>query len=137
MRHKWCLHESRAGKRYAQANLKTGGVWRRVLLHRFLAGNDSLVDHRDGNGLNNTRDNLRPATRGQNQHNSGPRSGRYKGVTWHKGARKWLAQIMCDRKYRYLGLHAAEEDAARAYDRAARELHGEFARLNFPSETAT
>jgi hypothetical protein len=140
MRHKWCPHECRPGKVYAQANIKVGGKWARVTLHRFVlsAGSGSLVDHRNGNGLDCTRGNLRTATRGQNQHNSGPRRGasRFKGVTWHRKAGKWLAQIMSDRVYRYLGLHATEQDAARAYDTAAKELHGEFARLNFPEEVA-
>lgn len=141
MRHKWCAHSHRGGLTYAQANVKIGSEWKRVLLHRVVmkVGPGETVDHRDGNGLNNTRDNLRIVVGGGNQHNSGHRqtknrSSRFKGVSWHKGACKWRAQIMCDRKYHNLGLHATEEDAARAYDRAARELHGEFARVNFPGE---
>lgn len=133
----WCLHVHRARKRtvrYAQANIKVDGTWRRVLMHRFLlaAGRSSLVDHVDGNGLNNVRTNLRLANHGSNQHNSGPRTGKFKGVSWHAKAKKWVAQIMANCVRRHLGLFVSEEEAAKAYDGAAKELHRDFARLNFP-----
>jgi hypothetical protein len=112
----------------------------RVLLHRFILGAapGTMIDHKNGNGLDCTRENLRLATRSQNQHNAGrrmyagARSSRFKGVHWHRVTGKWVAQIMAARKYHYLGLFIDEEQAARAYDAAARELHGEFAQLNFP-----
>lgn len=135
--HGWCLMTGGGAKkkRYAMANVKQGGGWRRVLMHRFImrASPTERIDHIDGDGLNNTRGNLRLSTAGQNQHNSGPRRGssRFKGVSWSRAAGKWLAQIMANRKRKYLGIFSVEEDAARAYDMAARELHGEFARVNF------
>lgn len=131
--HGWCLYESK-GKRYAQANIRIGGRWRRVLMHRYLIGAEKgqLVDHEDGDGLNNRRGNLRFATRSQNQFNAGRRRGRFKGVSWHRAAGKWVAQISAGVKRYYLGLFVSEEEAARAYDRKAAELHGEFAKLNFP-----
>ena len=137
IKRKWCPHRRRNGKVYAQTNMKIGGRWTRVLMHRFILGDEAgpLTDHEDGDGLNNTRGNLRLATRSQNQHNSGPRCGRFKGVTWHKRAGKWLAQIMANRQHRYLGLYESEKVAALAYDAAAKELHGEFAYLNFPEVT--
>jgi AP2 domain len=90
-------------------------------------------DHIDGNGLNNQRSNLRPATASQNCINrrTWGRSA-YRGVSWFKLYSKWNAAISYQRKSRNLGYFASEEDAARAYDAAARELHGAFARLNFP-----
>jgi len=93
-------------------------------------------DHISGDRLDNRRANLRAATHGQNVVN---RSGRgeslFLGV--HRDRRRWRAQISPlgsgehGRKL-HLGIYDAEEDAARAYDRAAREYHGEYARLNFP-----
>jgi hypothetical protein len=97
----------------------------------FLEGYE--IDHKDGDGLNNQRYNLRVTTHTQNMKNQRLRSNNtsgYKGVTWHKGAGKWYAQIQVDGKRTYLGLFTILEDAARAYDTAALEHYGEFARLN-------
>jgi len=136
-RHSWCAIQGGGyrKKTYAQSNIKVNGIWKRVLMHRFILNPlpDQLIDHEDGNGLNCVKSNLRIATRGQNQHNSGPRKGRsaFKGVSWSKSANKWIAQICKDGKRRYLGLFVEEEDAAKAYDDAAKGLHGEFAKTNF------
>ncbi len=135
--HSWCLYEGGGNRQrvYAQANVKVDGVWRRVFMHRFILGlgRGQRCDHRDNNGLNNQRSNLRLASRGQNQHNSGSRGGtsRFKGVCWSKSCSKWLAQIMANKRRCYLGVFEDEEDAARAYDAKAKELHGDFAKLNF------
>ena len=59
-------------------------------------------------------------------------SSKYKGVTWHKMGKKWVAAIQLNRKQYHLGHFSNEIDAARAYDEKAKELHGEFAYLNFP-----
>ena len=98
-------------------------------MHMLITGYP-LTDHRNGDGLDNQRHNLRPATNSQNNHNRGPAIGRsssYKGVHWHKGCRKWQASIRIDGKRRHLGLFASEEDAARAYAEAALEVQGEYA----------
>lgn len=112
------------------------GERRLVYMHReVLSVLPSMeVDHKDGDGLNNTRDNLRPATEHQNQCNrtaTRKNASGYKGVTWHKGNRKWRAQIVVNGKAKHLANCVTAEDAARAYDAAARELHGEFAKVNF------
>ena len=99
-----------------------------------------VIDHRDRNGLNNTKKNLRIATISQNNTNRGktskPTSSKYKGVCLIKTTGKWRAVIKHNRIYRHLGHFHNEEDAAKAYDKAAKKYHGEFAVLNFEQETA-
>lgn len=94
-----------------------------------------VVDHKNGDPLDNRRQNLRVCTQGNNsknrKRNKHSRS-RYKGVRWRRSRRKWAAIIITDGRYKWLGTFDSEEEAARAYDAAARILHGEFARLNFP-----
>lgn len=104
-----------------------GGVY----LHSLIVG--GMADHRDGNGLDNRRSNLRPCTQPQNNLNRGPKRGkRFKGV--YRQRSSFYAQIYINRRSHYSGGHTSEEEAARAYDRMAIALHGEFARLNFPKE---
>jgi hypothetical protein len=100
------------------------------------------TDHIDGDKLNNTPANLRICTPSQNSANRpAPRNNTsgYKGV-WYDasrpGVKKWRATIERDRRQYHLGLHATSEEAARAYDAAARELFGPFARTNFTEEEA-
>lgn len=96
------------------------------------------VDHIDGDLLNNTRDNLRLATRAENSRNRGAGPGRrYKGVyrSQTPGAR-WIAKIQVDGELLYLGSYATPEAAARAYNQAALHHHGAFARLNQVRETS-
>jgi len=94
-----------------------------------------VIDHKNRNGLDNRRDNLRLATPAQNNFNrTYKRKSRSKlrGVVWHEKLSKWQAQIKCGRKNFYLGLFGSAAEAAIAYDAKAREMFGEFARLNFP-----
>lgn len=113
----------------------------RFSMHRQIlnAQPGQYVDHIDGNPLNNTRANLRLCNAQQNTRNRAPErsaTSKYKGVCWNRNAGKWQACITVDRKLRYLGLYANEEEAARVYDAQAKALFGEFARLNFPEEAA-
>jgi hypothetical protein len=107
---------------------------RTIYMHALIMG-ESGPDHRDGDGLNNQRSNLRPATRTQQNANRRADLGgtsRYKGVGWHKASNRWRAYIKISGRYQGLGNFDAEADAARAYDAAAILAFGEFARLNFP-----
>jgi hypothetical protein len=98
-----------------------------------------IPEHRDLDTLNNTRENLRWATRTQNNANCKPRSGRlYKGVYECKtktGLVTYKARIKNNKKLITLGRFDNQIDAAMSYDKEARILHGEFARCNFPEAT--
>lgn len=109
-------------------------------MHRLIMGNSAiglLVDHRDHNGLNQRRRNLRTCTQAQNYANSTETkfvknaTSRYRGVCFHKQTRRWQSTIHVNRKLLILGRFDAEEQAARAYDHAASIHFGEFAKLNF------
>lgn len=119
---------------YAMTKITRGGVETTTRMHQMITG-WPLTDHKDHDGLNNQRSNLRRATVRQNGLNSRPalnRSSRFKGVSWHKQSQRWSALIRSLGTAHELGFYRDETDAARAYDAAARELFGEFAYLNFP-----
>lgn len=125
-------------RRGAEDDSRTTVLLHRLVMSRVL-GRDLLpseiVDHRDGDGLNNTRENLRLAERWQNAVNSKtPRHNKsgFKGVWWRKSTRKWVGLITANKRRVWLGQFDTPEEAARAYDAAARTLHGEFARFNIP-----
>jgi hypothetical protein len=109
-------------------------------MHRFILGVTDrriFVDHKNHDGLDNRRCNLRIGTNQQNQANSRPRSGAssmYKGVSWDRRQRRWIAVITFSGKSHYLGSFHDEREAAEAYDGAALSLFGSRALLNFPTE---
>jgi hypothetical protein len=109
-----------------------------VSLHREIMNSPAglLVDHQNGDGLDNRRANLRLATHSQNQCNKGKTrknsSSRYVGVFFEKHSGKWVARIVVNGRRIWLGRFTSELDAAMAYDNAAKIYHKEFARLNFP-----
>lgn len=101
-------------------------------LHNFILPGHRQVDHKNNDGLDCQKHNLRPATNQQNSANrrkSCGRTSRYKGVV--KRFNRWIAQIRVDGKQIYLGMFQDESEAARIYDVAAQKYFGEFARLNF------
>lgn len=111
-----------------------GGTRITVYMHQLITGS-RFIDHIDGDPLNNRRSNLRPATKSQNGANARKNPGktsRYKGVFWDRERSGWQAKITVERQQVCLGRFANEEDAALAYDLAAREAFGEFALTNFP-----
>lgn len=113
---------------------------RHIYLHQLTAGAvaGEEVDHKNGDTLDNRRDNLRACKHSENGRNlkkwSTPTSSCYKGVSFHKQSGKWRAYITLKGKQKYLGGFVIEEEAADAYDNAAAEFFGEFARLNFPCQ---
>lgn len=93
----------------------------------------SDIDHRDGNGLNNQRNSLRPATHQQNQRNQQKQTGttsKFKSVSWQKKPCKWVAKITVNEHQVHLGLFTDEIEAANAYNQAADRLFGDFAKKN-------
>jgi|SRR6266850_2177403 len=106
-----------------------------ILMHHAVLElpGDTEIDHESGDGLDNRRKNLRLCTRQQNSFNKGRMSRNtsgYKGVSWDKRLSMWRAQIRTGGRSMSIGRHKTAEAAARAYDEAAKRLHGGFARLN-------
>lgn len=107
----------------------------RVIMARKLGHDfDEQVDHKDRDRLNNCRRNLRLADSTSQRANATRRTGRFKGVWWYKPYSKWQSQITCRGKRQHLGYFENQLDAAKAYDKAALKLFGEFASLNLPAE---
>jgi hypothetical protein len=135
-KYKWHANRNR-GTYYAQRKLWLPRLKKEltIKMHRQILNvpHFLLVDHINGNGLDNRKTNLRPATHSQNTCNT-PKYKRsrskYKGVTWHKPKRKWNARIRIRGRTMSLGYFNDEIDAALAYDKAAKVYHRDFAVLN-------
>lgn len=143
--HRWHV-QSAGGTLYACTNAPSSGRTRVLRMHRLLVnpGPGLVVDHRNGDGLDNTRANIRECTQRQNTLNRGPDGGNrhgFKGVAWAPELGKFRGRITVGGRTRWLGCHVTAEAAARAYDVAAVELFGEFAKTNgmlglLPAETS-
>lgn len=108
-------------------------------IHRLVtnAPEGLQVDHINGDKLDNRRSNLRVCTASQNKGNTPPyanSTSQYRGVSWNIRNEVWQVKIRRDGKLRHVGHFQDEVQAAKAYDRAARQVFGEFAWLNFPDE---
>lgn len=125
--YKWCAKETKTDKIYAIAKINGEMKYMHRIIMGSPAGKD--VDHKNNNGIDNQRENLRVCTRSQNQHNRMPngKTSKHKGVSWDKTAGKYRVSISNNKKSRYLGLFKDEIEAATAYKNAAKELHGEYA----------
>jgi hypothetical protein len=136
---KWCADKIGI-KWYCGRNIVIGTNKKFIRMHRIILGleigDGKHTDHIDGNGLNNQRSNLRICTNAENRYNQKKKQGSsiYKCVSWNKKTMKWISKITFKGKQIYLGSFNIEEDAAKAYDKKAMELFGEFARTNFKCE---
>jgi HNH endonuclease len=121
---------------YIRCDRSHKGMQFHTLLHRLIMNppRTKQIDHIDGDTMNNRRSNLRIATPTQNQQNRqyGYGYSDYKGVNLNMGL--WRAKITVNKKQVHLGYFATEEAAALAYDEAALNYFGEFAKTNFPFE---
>lgn len=136
-KHKWFA--KRCDRRFYAVRWEKN---KNVNMHQVIMGTEEgkVIDHINGNGLDNRKANIRFATAQQNCWNqrkqrSNSRS-KYKGVHWEKKRKEWRARITFKGRVVHLGRFETEEEAAEAYDAKAKELFGEFAWLNFPEDPA-
>jgi len=139
----WCIMKGDKKTFYAFRKDYSEGTPKGILMHRTVmkTPDNEQVDHRDHNGLNNQKINLRNCTHKQNHGNQAPclkKISKYKGVSCFEGRKKpWFAQITKEGKRFYKGSFEKEIDAAYVYDEMAKELFGEFAWLNFSNKIGT
>ncbi len=134
--HNWYPYKSQCGIVYAVTSHS-------VRMHRVIMGlhkgDKKLIDHRNDNGLDNQKSNLRICTYRQNVQNKRKQkaiqSG-HKGVSWNTSNKKWRSRIYANGKSVHLGLFTDVIEAAKTYDQAATRYFGEFARQNFPAQGA-
>lgn len=130
--YKWCAVKIR--NTYYAMRAEKG---EHIAMHReilgLVKGDGKQTDHRNHNGLDNWRCNMRVCTHSQNQHNQRKQNGtsKYKGVSWYKRDKKWRVCIQINERRICIGYFDNEIDAAKAYDTKAKELFGEFAYCNF------
>ena len=133
----WKWHASKSHRVWYAARFEMiDGRHKMIFMHREIIKTPEGMetDHKDNNGLNNKRGNLRACTHTDNIRNQRPQPGRtspYKGVHWCKRDRRWRTKIIFEGKYVCIGDFVDEICAAKAYDEKAKELFGEFAYLNF------
>lgn len=131
--YKW--YATKNGTKYYASKggtMLNGKSLKKVYMHRFILNNPTrlVVDHIDGNSLNNQKFNLRQCTKRQNSLNQGKNSNNksgYKGVCYFKGV--FIAQISINKKNTYLGRFKTKDEAYEAYCKACTKYHGEYARL--------
>lgn len=132
----WKWHAHKFGHLYYAERTETSTEKRKTIrMHRLLlnAPKELVVDHKDHDGLNNTRNNIRMCTITQNNTNRRSEkhsASKYLGVCWFNRKQRWFASIRFNKKLIHLGSFINEKDAALAYNKRAAELHGEFANIN-------
>lgn len=146
-RHVWSLSKIKKNLyAYCKIVIQNGpekGKATQAYMHRLIMGlrprDKREVDHINGNGLDNRKENLRVCTTHQNQCNQqrlykSNKSG-YRGVCWDKSCGRWKAQYSKNKKAKQIGYYDTPEEAARAFDAVAKAEYGEFCgKLNFPDD---
>lgn len=134
---KWICNTQQDGRPYVVRTVcPSRGVMQKQSLHRFLinAPDEKHVDHKNGNGLDNRRENLRLCSHEGNMRNKGiscTNTSGYKGIVYIRRINRWRAHIRIGEGRRLdLGCYKTKEEAAAVYDKAALKYHGEFARTN-------
>ena len=135
VKHKWYALKTEQTY-YAVRQVQVRGTKNAIYMHREILSlkEEAECDHKNHSGLDNRRQNLRICTHAQNMQNQKAIRGgtsKYKGVRWSKGICKWRTRITQNDKFIHLGYFVNEKEAAKAYDKKAKELFGEFANLNF------
>ena len=116
---------------YATRHVRTGGTHRRIWMHSEIVG-ARKVDHRDGDGLNNTRANLRQCSHTENARNcklAVNNTSGFKGVSFDRWTGRWRARIRAEGRMIFLGRYTTPEEAFAAYCNASAKYHGEFGRV--------
>ena len=127
---------------YAARHAKVAGRWTTIQMHREIlglkVGDGNIVDHKNWNGLDNRRENLRIANTVINAYNRNFQSNNtsgYRGTYWNKKNKKWTVQLTIDGKFRYFGSFSDPVKAAQTYDKLALQFGLKYAVLNFPEDS--
>lgn len=140
-RHRWALKRGKAGVLYARTDQRgTNKLGQVCYLHQMVipTGRGYMVDHRNSDGLDNRKENLRRCTVGENNcHRRSLRGLSGKGFYFDKKLNCYRTQIRIQGRRIHVGLFKDSISAAQAYDDAAKKFHGEFVQLNFPEESAS
>lgn len=132
----WRVYHLSNGYKRVETSILAGK--KHIILARLLMNfpDGKYIDHVDCDPTNNQRSNLRLASEKENSRNAAKTkrktSSNFKGVSWHKHKNKWIAMCAVNGKNTFIGYFSNEIEAAKAYDLKAKELHGEFAKTNFP-----
>lgn len=135
---KWTAAKKRYTFYAVRKVVLSDGKSKLIFMHRLILGLENgdkiKTDHKNHNGLDNQIDNIRKCTNQQNLYNMNSNKNSrsiYKGIYWHKQNHNWCAHIKVDGKSKHIGCYDSEEEAAKAYDDAARKYYGDFANFNF------
>jgi hypothetical protein len=139
-KHKWYAEKGLYTWYAVRGVRKDGKREKKEYMHAVIMSppNGFIVDHKNRNGLNNCKENLRVCSNSQNQFNkikSHSSKSKYKGLSWCKRVNKWMVYVTKHKKRFFLGYFEEEKIAAEMYDQCAVELFGDFALLNFPQNT--